>query len=139
MEEKGKEHILHYWTRNLVESPGAFTLNLLLLATFGILYSFRVVQSPLVLLVFGIITPVIFTICLYHMSGVSLQHMLPMIFQKKSGRVLLALLDCSIIIFLGVLIYRGTLNFFFFRFLQTVLLPILYLIMLRALLIAEQN
>lgn len=139
MEDRDKEHILHYWTRNLVESPGVFTFNLLLLAIFGILYSFRIVQSSLVLLVFGIITPVIFTVCLYHMSGISLQHMLPKIFQKQSSRFFLALLDCSIIIFLGILIYQGTLNFFFFRFLQTVLLPLIYLVMLRALLIAEQN
>lgn len=139
MANQSKEHILHFWTRNLVENPGTFSFNLFLLLTFGVLYSFRVINSPLILLVFGIITPIILTICLYHMSGVSLQHMLPAAFHKKTSRVLLALLDCSIITTLGILIYSDTLNFFFFRFLQTVILPLLYLGMLRVLLLAEQS
>lgn len=139
MDQQPKEHLLHFWTRNLVENPGAFTFNLFLFLSFGVLYSFKVLQSPIILLVFGIITPVILTICLYHMSGVSLQHFLPKAFHKKTSRVLLALLDCSIITLLGILIYRDILNFFFFRFLQTVLLPVLYLIMLRVMLLSEQN
>jgi hypothetical protein len=139
MDQQPKEHLLHFWTRNLVENPGAFTFNLFLFLSFGVLYSFKVLQSPIILLVFGIITPVILTICLYHMSGVSLQHLLPKAFHKKTSRVLLALLDCSIITLLGILIYRDILNFFFFRFLQTVLLPVLYLIMLRVMLLSEQN
>lgn len=139
MNQQPKEHILHFWTRNLVEKPGAFSFNLFLFLSFGILYSFRVLQSPFILLVFGIITPVILTICLYHMSGVSLQHLLPKVFHKKTSRVLLALLDCSIITLLGILIYRDILNFFFFRFLQTVMLPILYLLMLRVLLLSENH
>jgi hypothetical protein len=139
MDQQPKEHLLHFWTRNLVENPGAFTFNLFLFLSFGVLYSFKVLQSPIILLVFGIITPVILTICLYHMSGVSLQHLLPKVFHKKTSRVLLALLDCSIITLLGILIYRDILNFFFFRFLQTVILPILYLIMLRVLLLSENH
>lgn len=139
MDRQPKEHILHFWTRNLVESPAAFSFNLLLLLSLGILYSFKVIQSPVILLIFGIITPVIQTVCLYYMSGISLQNILPSILQKKSGRILLALLDCSIITLLGFLIYRGILNFLFFRLLQTVILPVLYLVMLRALLMAEQN
>jgi len=139
MDQQPKEHLLHFWTRNLVENPGAFTFNLFLFLSFGVLYSFKVLQSPIILLVFGIITPVILTICLYHMSGVSLQHLLPKAFHKKTSRVFLALLDCSIITLLGILIYRDILNFFFFRFLQTVLLPVLYLIMLRVMLLSEQN
>ncbi len=139
MDRQPKEHILHFWTRNLVESPAAFSFNLLLLLSLGILYSFKVIQSPVILLIFGIITPVIQTVCLYYMSGISLQNILPSILQKKSGRILLALLDCSIITLLGFLIYHGILNFLFFRLLQTVILPLLYLVMLRALLMAEQN
>ncbi|HBI81893.1 MAG TPA: hypothetical protein DDY04_08145 [Bacteroidales bacterium] len=139
MDRQPKEHILHFWTRNLVESPAAFSFNLLLLLSLGTLYSFKVIQSPVILLIFGIITPVIQTVCLYYMSGISLQNILPSILQKKSGRILLALLDCSIITLLGFLIYRGILNFLFFRLLQTVILPVLYLVMLRALLMAEQN
>ena len=136
MDRQPKEHILHFWTRNLVESPAAFSFNLLLLLSLGTLYSFKVIQSPVILLIFGIITPVIQTVCLYYMSGISLQNILPSILQKKSGRILLALLDCSIITLLGFLIYRGILNFLFFRLLQTVILPVLYLVMLRALLMA---
>ena len=139
MDRQPKEHILHFWTRNLVESPAAFSFNLLLLLSLGTLYSFKVIQSPVILLIFGIITPVIQTVCLYYMSGISLQNILPSILQKKSGRILLALLDCSIITLLGFLIYHGILNFLFFRLLQTVILPVLYLVMLRALLMAEQN
>jgi len=136
MDRQPKEHILHFWTRNLVESPAAFSFNLLLLLSLGTLYSFKVIQSPVILLIFGFITPVIQTVCLYYMSGISLQNILPSILQKKSGRILLALLDCSIITLLGFLIYRGILNFLFFRLLQTVILPVLYLVMLRALLMA---
>jgi len=139
MDRQPKEHILHFWTRNLVENPAAFSFNLLLLLSLGTLYSFKVIQSPVILLIFGIITPVIQTVCLYYMSGISLQNILPSILQKKSGRVLLALLDCSIITLLGFLIYSDILNFLFFRLLQTVILPVLYLVMLRALLMAEQN
>jgi len=139
MEKLPNEHLLHYWTRNLVESPMAFSTNLFLTLTIGILYSFKVIQSNFILLVFGIITPVILTICLYHMSGANLKELLPTILLKKTGRVLLAILDSSIIVLLGFLIYKGIINFFFFRFLQTVIIPVLYLVMLKVILSAEQN
>ncbi|MDI3526829.1 MAG: hypothetical protein PWR03_1012 [Tenuifilum sp.] len=139
MERKQNEHLLHYWTRNLVESPIIFTFNLAIISVFGIIYSFRVNLSPFILLVFGILTPVILTICLYHMVGNSLPEIIPATFSKKRNRVIFALLDCSLITILGILIFSDILNFFFFRFLQTFIVPIISLFMLRVLYLSEKS
>ncbi len=58
---------------------------------------------------------------------------------KKSTRVILSLVDCAIVVLLGYLIFRGTLNYFFFRLLQTVIFPALYLLMLRVLYLTEKT
>lgn len=129
------EHILSYWIRNLVGRSGVFSTNLMITVFGGSLYSFGVVPSHYMLLIFGVISPLIFTLCLYYsirqIPESNIEASFPKIFSSRSGNITLMIFDMSIIVGLAILIHTGYINFFFFRFLQTVLLPMLMLFILR--------
>jgi len=57
----------------------------------------------------------------------------PKFLLSPTSNMLLMLLDMTIIIVFAVLIHIGILDYFLFRFLQTTLLPIVMLLMLRML------
>lgn len=57
----------------------------------------------------------------------------PKFLLSPTSNMLLMLLDMTIIIVFAVLIHVGILDYFLFRFLQTTLLPIVMLLMLRML------
>ncbi|MGE0078477.1 MAG: hypothetical protein AB7S48_11500 [Bacteroidales bacterium] len=130
-----KETIISYWTRNLVESSSAFTFNISVSFLAGVLYTFRIIQSPSLLFLFGIISPIIFTICLYDLllrsNGEVMGQPLPKVFNKANRNRIVMIFDCSLIILFAALIYFNILNYFLFRFLQTLFFPLLLLIMLK--------
>lgn len=130
-----KDSILLYWTKNLVESPSTFSFNLLISFTAGTLYSFRLITSDYLLLIFGTVSPILFTLCLYELllntNGELLGESLPTIFTKKSISRFVMFFDCSIIVLFAALIHFNILNYFLTRFLQTILFPILLLVLLR--------
>lgn len=130
-----RESIISYWTKNLVESPATFAFNLLISLLAGILYSFKVVPSDYILFVFGVVSPIIFTICLYDLllnsNGEIMGQPLPKVFHKTHLSRLVMMFDCSIIVLFAALIHFDLLNFFIFRFLQTIFFPILLLVMLK--------
>lgn len=133
--ENQKETLLLHWTKNLVESPIAFTFNTSLSITSGVIYSFKLIQSDYLLLIFGVVSPILFTLCLYDLllnsNGEILGQPLPKAFTKIQLNRMVMLFDCSIIILFAALIHFNILNFFIFRFLQTLLFPVLLLIMLK--------
>ncbi|HOA09576.1 MAG TPA: hypothetical protein PLA42_06370 [Tenuifilaceae bacterium] len=133
-----EDNLFFYWTKNLVGTNSRFILNLAIAILFGTLYSFKIAQTNVILLIFGVVSPVIFTLCLYNLillvSG-DKQEVLnfPSVFLVKKSNRLLSIFDSSLVVLLGWLIYRGTLNYFFFRFLLTFFIPVLLIIFLRGL------
>lgn len=129
------DHILAYWIRNLVGNSPLFSTNLLISVLGGSLYSFGIVSSHYMLLIFGVISPLIFTLCLYfsirNINVNDTDHNFPKFFTTKSGNLTFMILDMSIIVGLAIFIQLDFLNYFFFRFLQTVLFPVLMLFLLR--------
>jgi hypothetical protein len=137
MDNKNNEDkLFFYWTKNLVGTNSRFMLNLTIAILFGTLYSFRIVFTNAILLIFGVVSPVIFTLCLYNLILLIAQDKqeelhFPSLFLKKKSNRLLSLFDSSMVVILGWLIYRGTLNYLFFRLLLTLIIPVLLLIFLR--------
>jgi len=133
--------LLYHWLTNLVGSSSMFSLNLLITTLAGIGFSFKIVQSPYVLLLFGVISPIIFTLCLYsfvrNSSGSILNEQIPKAFLSRTGNLMMMLFDVFLIIGFALLIYLGYLNYFIFRFLQTIFFPVMMLIFLRVLFISR--
>lgn len=133
--------LLYYWVKNLVGSGSSFAFNLTLTLVFGILYSFSVVPSPYILLVFGVVSPVIFTVCLYftirHVSELMPGMVFPRVLLSANTNTLMMVFDVCSIVGFASLIYYNILNYFFFRFLQTIFFPALLLIFLRILYVSH--
>ncbi len=133
--------LLYYWVKNLVGSGPSYTFNLILTIVFGCLYSFSIVPSPYILLVFGVVSPIIFTICLYfsirHISELLPGMAFPRALLSANTNILMMLFDVCVIISFASLIYTNILNYFLFRFLQTIFFPTLLLIFLRILYISH--
>ena len=142
MSNQQNENIASYWVKNLVGTTGAFSTNILITVFGGSLYSFGRLSSHIMLLVFGVVSPVLFTFCLYfyirQVSENIKDERFPKIFSSKKSNVLLMVADMIIIVGLAALIHLNFINYFFFRFLQTVLFPMLMLFMLRFLYISQQ-
>jgi len=140
-EFNSNKSLITHWTTNLVGSSTIFSINLLISLIGGILYSFKVTQSEFVLAFFGVVLPALFTFCLYgfirdHAESV-LANAVPKAFVLRASNRLLMLLDISLITGFALLIYFGPLNYFLFRFLQTIFFPCLLLIFLRVLFLSR--
>jgi hypothetical protein len=138
-----KENILTHWINNLVGTNNAFVFNLLINLVGGLLYSFKVFPSPYLLLLFGIVSPILFTLCLYSYirngSGMLLNEPLPIAFVSRSGNRVLMTFDICLIIGFALLIFFGPLDYFLFRSLQTLFFPCMLLVMLRVLYLSNMN
>jgi hypothetical protein len=136
-EIKYKKNLLSHWLENLVGTSTAFSLNLFINLSAGMVYSFKIITSPYLLLIFGVISPILFTICLYsyirNESTTLLNESLPAVFKSSSGNSLLMIFDICLILGFALLIYQGPLDYFLFRFLQTIFFPCTMLIFLRIL------
>lgn len=131
-----------HWRSNLVGSQGAYFINFLLTILGGSLYTFNLVKSPIMLLAFGVVSPVIFTLCAYASIGYLKNQIdkpeFPNILFSRYGSFLAMTLDLFLIGALAALIHFNVLNYLFFRFLQTVFLPMVSLSLLRFLHIVSQ-
>ncbi len=135
---------IEYWTENLAGSASSYWFNILLAVAGGGLYSFGVWPSPILLAIFGVVSPLIYTLCLYHAMGHVLGNVkghtplfgsLPM--ARMSNRFLV--IDMVIIVGVAVLIHLNILNYLLVRLLQTVVFPLLMLYLLRLLLLHVQS
>lgn len=133
--------LLYYWVKNLVGSGPSYAFNLIITLVFGSLYSFNIVPSPYILLLFGVVSPVIFTICLYftirHLSELLPGMAFPRALMSANTNTLMMVFDVCVIIGFASLIYTNILNYFLFRFLQTIFFPALLLIFLRILYVSH--
>lgn len=127
--------ILSFWAQNLVESPSVFAFNFLISFVAGVLYSFKVFPSGYILFLFGVVSPIIFTICLYDLllssKGEIMGEPIPKAFNNGKWSKAVMIFDCSLIVLFATLIHLNVLNFFVFRFLQTVFFPLLLLSILK--------
>jgi hypothetical protein len=123
-----------YWTENLVGTPGRFGVNLLLTIVGGGVYSFGVWPSIYMLAVFGVVSPLLFTFCLYSLVplfGNNDENPFPKVFKSRSSSAWVMLFDMAIVITMAILIHIDIIDYLFFRLLQTVIFPALMLFILR--------
>ncbi len=131
-----KKNIIVHWIENLVGTGPRFTFNLLITLFGGVLYSFKIWNTIFVFIIFGVISPLIFTLCVYFLVkfyGEIDEDTFPRFLTSKGSNTMFMIFDMSIIIILAVLIQLGILNYLFFRLLQTVIFPVVMLFMLRIL------
>ncbi|RPH31169.1 MAG: hypothetical protein EHM93_14785 [Bacteroidales bacterium] len=130
-----RNSLLSHWTTDLIGTSSSFSFNLIVHITAGLLFSFKVLTTPYLLLLFGVISPILFTLCLYSIirngTGQLFNEPLPSTFISRSGNRVLMTFDICLIIGFALLIYFGPLNYFLFRFLQTVFFPCMMLVLLR--------
>ena len=136
MRDKGQKYrsLVFYWIDNLVGSGGKFSFNVLFSLVGGVLFSFSIWDSPYVLAVFGVVSPLLFTFCLYSVApylGELSDNPLPKIFTSRLGTTLAMVFDMFIVIVLALLIQLDVINYLVVRILQTVIFPILMLVILR--------
>jgi hypothetical protein len=127
-------NIIFHWIDNLVGSGARFGFNVLVAMVGGFLFSFQIWDSPYALAIFGVLSPLLFTFCLYSLMrhmGDSEDSPFPKIFTAQSTNAVVMLFDMAIIIALAVLIHINIINYLFFRLLQTVIFPVLMLVILR--------
>lgn len=133
--------LLYYWLKNLVGTNTSFSFNLFINLSAGLIYTFKIIPSPYLLLIFGVISPLLFTLCLYFFirngSVDLLDEPLPKVFLSRASNHLLMALDICLIIGFALLIYLGPLNYFAFRFLQTIFFPGMMLVFLRILYVSK--
>ena len=137
-----KDSIIFHWTENLVGSYSRFSINALITMLGGTLYSFQIWPSPYFLAIFGVLSPLLFTLCLYytirHLSD-SKDNPFPKIFTSQASNPVVMAFDMVIIITMAILIHSDFINFLFFRLLQTAIIPLLLIFMLRFLYLTITN
>ncbi|MFP4557803.1 MAG: hypothetical protein ACLFNU_13120, partial [Bacteroidales bacterium] len=99
--------IVFYWIENLVGTGPRFSFNMLVSVFGGLMYSFSVWDYPIMLAVFGVLSPLIFTLCLYSLIRSMLQspeNPFPKVFRSQRGSSAFMFLDMLIIIGMAILI-----------------------------------
>ena len=123
-------------------SGATFSINMVLTVTFGIAYSFKLLPSVYILLVLGVVTPLLFTFLVYSLmresNGTILGQAMPKVFASRNSNWLFMVLDLGIVLLLAALIYFDILNYWLFRFLQTLFFPLMMLFFLRLLYINSE-
>jgi len=137
MEKKFEDSIQYYWIRNLVGTPFLFSANLFITLVFGLLYSFRVVYSDIILIFFGMITSIVYIVLCYHLisNNLRIKIMLRLpewFFQKKKSRMLMVM-DSLVIVSLVAILFFDIFNNLVMRIMVTVFVPLFSLIILRIL------
>ena len=140
--DDSKNSLGFYWMKNLVGTSTIFSINLLVTITAGLFYSFKVFHSPVILAIFGVVSPVLFTFCLYdvllHNKNIFEEGLIPRTFLSTTWNRILMMFDISITTVLAYLIFVDILNNFFFRFIQTLFIPVLLLLFLRIIFLTNQ-
>ena len=136
MEQNYKNSLLYRWTTDFVGSAGSFAFIAAAAVIGGFCYTFGLVPSAFLLLIFGVVLPVILTLCLY---GYLLHCQVPFmgiklfaLFKVSRRSIFMRMVDCLLIMVLAALIYFDLLNYLFFRLLQTIFIPVVLLLALRS-------
>ncbi|MDX9847010.1 MAG: hypothetical protein RBT74_08520 [Tenuifilaceae bacterium] len=134
--------IAFYWIDNLVGTGGRFAFNVIISATGGLLFSFGVWPSVYVLVIFGVISPLLFTFCLYSLvriQGEDSESPFPGFFRSQASSAVVMFFDMAIIVAIAMLIQLNIIDYLLVRLLQTVIFPVMMLFMLRILLLNTIN
>lgn len=126
--------LVFYWINNLVGNGAKFSFNVLASVVGGSLFSFGIWSSPFALAIFGVLSPLLFTFCIYSVIPFFSElpgNPLPKIFSTKRSITLAMVFDMFIVIALALLIQLDIINYMLVRLLQTIIFPVLMLIMLR--------
>jgi len=142
-EPQNNNNIIFLWVQNLVGTGTRFYINLLISLTGGILYSFGIWPSTIALAIFGVVSPLLFTLCLYAIvravNNPIAQVYFPKAFTNLRSNALMMIADMVIIIILATLIHVDIIDYLLVRLLQTVIFPSLMLFMLRVLYVNITN
>ncbi|HPD95096.1 MAG: hypothetical protein H6537_07270 [Bacteroidales bacterium] len=126
-----------FWTQNLVGNSAIFSINLVLTVIVGLLYSFRVTESKLILIIFGAVSPILFTFCIYELILFVANQRddvpVPKAFARPITNRVLMLVDSSLILLFVTLLFFNFINYFIVRFLLVFLFPVIMLGMMRTL------
>ncbi len=138
MQKKQPENtsIVFYWVENLVGTGPRFLFNMLLSVFGGLMYSVGTWDYPIMLAIFGVLSPLIFTLCLYSLIRSMLEspdNPFPKVFRSQRSNSAFMFLDMLIIIGMAILIQTNIIDYLFFRILQTIIFPALLVFMLRVL------
>ncbi len=131
-------NLAFYWIENLVGTGSRFAFNVIISAVGGLLFSFGVWPSVYVLVIFGVLSPLLFTFCLYslvRMQGDDSDNPFPKFFRSQASNALVMFFDMAIIVALALLIQLNIIDYLLVRLLQTVIFPVMMLFILRILLI----
>lgn len=141
--ESKNNNIIFFWVQNLVGTGSRFSLNLLISLSGGILYTFKIWPSTIALVIFGVVSPLLFTLCLYSIlrvaNSASDEIPFPKAFTNFRSNALMMVADMTIIIILATLIQIDIIDYLLVRLLQTVIFPALMLLMLRILYVSNTN
>lgn len=137
MNENFQQSKTYYWIKKLVASPQSFAVHLVIHLSFGILYSFHILDTNAILFIFGLISPTIFIVLnyklIYNNPFLKEELHLPDWLFKKEVNNLIILIDSLIIIAFSLVIYFEIIDTLFLRLVTTFIIPFLLLIMIRVL------
>jgi len=139
MEENGQESIKNPFIKFFINSFGTnqkFLLSLVITTLFGVIYSFGIYNYNILLFIFGMFLPALYIVGIYQIFKLNKtlteeETKTIKLFKNKYSNSLFMLLDVSITLLIGFLIYFGILDYLFFKLLVTIFLPILYQIMIK--------
>lgn len=139
MEENNNKELSNPLVKFFVNSFATsqqFYLSIIITAFFGITYSFGIYDKAIILFIFGMFLPVLYITGIYQIfrinKNISTEEAKAFkVFKNRYSNFVFMLIDISITLLIGFLIYFGILDFVFFKLLVTVLLPILYQIMIK--------
>lgn len=130
------DSILYNFFVNSFGTSQKFTFSLVITLIIGIIYSFKMPDQHILLFVFGMFLPAVYIIGVYRMfkaNKIILEEETPTakMFRNKYGNSLFMIIDISITLLIGFLIYFDFLDFLFFRILSTIILPIIYQLIIK--------
>ncbi|MCK4663082.1 MAG: hypothetical protein KAT68_09470 [Bacteroidales bacterium] len=126
-----KNSFVYTFFQNSLGTNHLFFINVLINIVFGTIYSFRIIDSNFLLLLFGIVLPIIYIIGLYRFIIYSKdifkeKPKIIKLFISKDINVLFMLIDISITVFIALLIYYQVFDYVIVRLIITTLLPVFY-------------
>lgn len=139
MEENNQEHSNNPLIKFFYNSFGTtqkFLFSIIISVFFGISYSFGIYDNDILLIIFGMFLPVLYIVGIYQIFRLNKtftdeESITIKIFKNRYSNILFMLIDISITLTLGLLIYFGILDYIIFKILVTLILPVLYQIMIK--------
>lgn len=142
MENKNQhQQLIRYWIKNLVGSQNTFMANFLVILLSGFLYTFNIVNLMVLPVFFGFILSSSFIVLIYssllHGDSFSKGIGLPDAFQNRKLNSLMMGFDILLIAAFNGIMIGGIFNNFVIRLLNTLIIPLASIVLLRILYIVS--